>query len=135
MHSAFPHGMGMRRNRRKKRSNNLTAALTLWLASLASRLRIPGLILLDLSGLVIASNLRGPKTDELAALVPLLARRGTDGVRPMDRHRVPLAIQLMEHEGGTLYVCAVGERVRRESGARIAALGIRRILREHHLEI
>jgi hypothetical protein len=124
-----------RKNRRRKRSKNLTISLNLWLASLASRLRIPGLILLDLSGLVIASNFRGPKTDELAALVPLLARPNEEGVRLIDRRRVPLSIQPMEHRGETLFVCAVGERIRRENGARIAAIGVRRILKEHHLEI
>lgn len=127
--------MNPRSERRLNRSNNPNLALKMWLASLSQRLRVPGFIVTDQTGLVVATNMKGPKADEVAAMAPMLSKRDEAGVRPVDRHRVPLTIHELDHRGATLLICAVGDRIRRETGARIAAHGIRRILKERRLQV
>lgn len=127
--------MNAHAERRLNRSSNPNLALKLWLASLSQRLRVPGFIITDHAGLVVATNLKGPKADEVGAMAPMLSRRDEVGVRPVDRHGVPLTIHEMDHRGRTLLICAVGDRIRRETGARVAVHGIRRILKEQQLDV
>ena len=91
----------------------------------------PGLVLADSTGLLVASNLDTDRSEELAALAPLLLRRDAEGYTPVERHKVPMAIHAVEHEGAALLLIAVcGEVDRRERGLAAAGLGVRRILRE-----
>lgn len=124
-------GLTLRGERRRKRSERAEEALTLWLRSTAQRMRLPCLVLADDAGLLVASSLDRDRSDELAALAPLLARRDADGRTPMERHGVPMGIHAVDHEGMTLLLIAVSAEVqRRERGLAAARLGVRRILRE-----
>jgi len=124
-------GVTLRVDRRRKRSERAEEALGLWLRSTAQRMRIPGLVLADSAGLLVASNLDTDRSEELAALAPLLLRRDAQGRTPVERHKVPMAIHAVEHEGDSLLLIAVsGDFDRRERGLAAARLGVRRILKE-----
>lgn len=117
--------------RRKERSTNPVDALSLWLSSISRQNRLVGFVLADESGLLLASNMRSEKVEELAALAPLLVRRDQEGRRPLDRHQVPVSIQRVDTGGSApVLLCALGEPTRRDRGLRAAAPGVRRILQQ-----
>jgi hypothetical protein len=124
-------GLALRAERRRERSERAEEALTLWLRSTAQRMRLPCLVLADNAGLLVASSLDTERSEELAALAPLLLRRDAQGRTPVERHKVPMAIHAVDHEGATLLLIAVSGEVQcRERGLAAARLGVRRILRE-----
>lgn len=115
-------------DRRRKRSNYAGLALQYWFASVARRARLLGLVLGDSAGMLVASNIRGPEAEELAALAPLLARDRDPGLSPPD---VPVAIKRMQIDRTALFLCAVGGGGQRSSGLRWAESGVHRILTTH----
>jgi hypothetical protein len=120
-----------RGERRRKRSERAEEALALWLRSTAQRMRVPCFVLADDAGLLVASSLDEERSEELAALAPLLLRRDAQGRTAVERHGVPMAIHIVDHEGSALLLIAVsGDVARRERGLAAARLGVRRILRE-----
>jgi hypothetical protein len=124
-------GVKVRAERRRRRSKVAEEALHHWLYATARRLRIPGLVLADATGLLIASNLAGDTPEELAALAPLLLRKDDRGSTAAERHAVPMGILAIRHEGARLLLLAVAkEPDRRQRGLLAAAHGVQRILRE-----
>jgi len=114
--------------RRRKRSNYTSLALQYWLAAVARRSQLFALVLADPAGLLIASSLRGPEAEELAAVAPLIARPDEKGESVQARGEIPIVIQKLDVDRSTLFLCAVGERQSSRAGLRSATAGVRRIL-------
>ena len=113
--------------RRRKRSSFAGLALQYWLSSIVQKKRLFALVVSDSAGLLIASSLHGPEAEELAAVAPLLGRPGEDGVQ-LDRPDIPMVVHKLEVDRSSLYLCAVGDRIRGKESIRLAASGVRRIL-------
>jgi hypothetical protein len=114
--------------RRRKRSNYVGLALQYYLAAVAKRSQLFALVLADPCGLLVASSLRGPEAEELAAVAPLIARPDEQGETVQERAEIPIVIQRLDVEQSSLFLCAVGERQSSRAGLRSAAAGVRRIL-------
>lgn len=117
--------------RRRKRSNFAGLALQYWLASIARRQGLFALVLADSAGLLVASNLRGPEAEELAALAPLLARPEERAPARQVEPELPVQVLPLTIDRARLYLCAVGDRHRAGEGARTAVGGVERILSVH----
>lgn len=82
----------------------------------------------DSAGLLVASSLKGPVAEELAAIAPLLDRSpGKLAVRSK-LAKVPIMIHRVMIDSSLLYVCAIGEGERSEESVRMACGGVKRIL-------
>ena len=114
--------------RRRKRSNFAGLALQYYLASVARRTRVVSLVVADSAGLLVASSMKGPEADELAAIAPLLMRSDEEGSCPVDRHKLPLVIEKVPVDRSSLFVCAVGIQQRCADSVKQAKSGVRRIL-------
>lgn len=121
-------GGPMTTERRRKRSSFSGLALQYWLAAVARRKKLFGLVLADSAGLLVASNLRGPEAEELAAVAPLVARPGAAWTGDAD---VPMLVQRMTIDRTLLYLCAVGHGEQRADALNLASSGIQRILLTH----
>jgi len=113
--------------RRRKRSSFAGLALQYWLNSIAQKKHLFALVVSDSAGLLIASSLHGPEAEELAAVAPLLARPGENGVQ-LEHPEIPVVIHKLQVDRSSLYLCAVGDRARGRESIRLAASGVRRIL-------
>jgi hypothetical protein len=116
--------------RRRKRSSYSSLALQYWLSSIASQQEVFALILADAAGLLVASSLRGPEAEELAAVAPLLARPDDSGLNVAERGDVPVVIHKVLFDQSSFFLCAVGDRGRSRRSVRLAEGGVRRILDE-----
>lgn len=118
----------MRTERRRKRSSFAGLALQYWLNSIAQKKRLFALVVADSAGLLVGASLHGPEAEELAAVAPLLARPGEDGVQAAEHPEIPVVVQKLQVDRSSLYLCAVGDRTRGRECIRLAANGVRRIL-------
>jgi hypothetical protein len=116
--------------RRRKRSSYSGLALQYWLSSVANQQQLFALILADAAGLLVASSLRGPEAEELAAVAPLLARPDESGLNVAERGNVPVVVHKVLFEQSSFFLCAVGERQKSRRSVRLAEGGVRRILDE-----
>ncbi|MCB9556203.1 MAG: hypothetical protein H6707_08890 [Deltaproteobacteria bacterium] len=110
--------------RRRRRSSFAGLALRYWFAAIAKRTRLFGLVLADSAGFLVASNLRGPEAEELAAIAPLLGR-------PSQQAEVPVSVVSVRVEEVCLYLCAIGDESPRNAALRLAEGGVQRILTVH----
>lgn len=117
--------------RRRKRSNFAGLALQYWLSSVARQQGIFGLVLADSAGLLVASSLRGPEAEELAAIAPLLAADGDRGESTFQPEDLPIVVHRTEVDRSQLFLCAVGDSERVQQGMSTAAGGVQRILTTH----
>ena len=118
-------------DRRRKRSNFAGLALQYWLNTIAQQKGVFGLVVADSAGLLVASSLKGPVAEELAAIAPLLDRSsGKPSVRSK-LSRVPIMIHKVMIDRSLLYVCAIGEGERGHDSVRLACGGVKRILTTH----
>jgi len=111
--------------RRRKRSSFWGLALQYWLGAVSRRTKLVGLVLADSAGLLVASSLRGPEAEELAAMAPLVARP-----RETASPRLPMSVKRITIDRSQLYLCAVGGS-NHERGLQLAENGIQRILITH----
>lgn len=118
----------MHLERRRKRSDYTALALRYWLAAVAQRTRVVALVVGDSAGLLVASSLRGPEADELAAVAPLLMRADHRGETPLSRHHLPLEVERLSVDDSSLYVCAVGDKANCGRSLHQARAGVERIL-------
>ena len=113
--------------RRRKRSGFTALALKYWFSAVAQRTRVFGLVLADSAGLLVASNLPKPEAEELAAVAPLLQRPTT----VPSQVEVPMTIKPVMIGRTQLFLCVIGARDTRTSGASLAETGVHRILQCH----
>lgn len=118
----------MQLDRRRKRSTYTALSLHYWLAAMAERTPAFAFVLADPTGLLVASSIRGPEAEELAAVAPILARADSSGLQAARRYGVPMCIEEIEIDGMRMYLCAVGERDACSLALPQAAVGISRIL-------
>jgi len=116
--------------RRRRRSSDPIEALRLWFAATAQRSRVHGFFYTASDGRLLASNIPGQPLHQLAALVPRLARRGSDGKRLLDSHPIPVSVLRLGVGPSAGLLCVLGEQARREAGLLEAVPGVRRILFE-----
>ena len=117
--------------RRRKRSNFAGLALQYWLNTIATQKGVFGLVVADSAGLLVASSLKGPVAEELAAIAPLLDRAGGQHTVESQLSKVPIMIHKVVIDRSELYVCAIGEGVRSDESVRLACGGVKRILTTH----
>ncbi len=117
--------------RRRKRSNFAGLALQYWLTNIARQKDVFGLVVADSAGLLVASSLKGPVAEELAAIAPLLDRSGGQPTVRSKLSSVPIMIHKVVVDRCLLYVCAIGEGIRGEESVRLACGGVKRILTTH----
>lgn len=118
----------MQVERRRKRSNYRGLSLHYWLAAVAARTRALAFVVADPSGLLIASSLRGPEAEELAAIVPLLYRDAAAPLVGVKWRQMPIQVDQITIDGMPLLLCAVGDRPACHSAMAQAAGGVERIL-------
>ncbi|MBI4951881.1 MAG: hypothetical protein HY908_07585 [Myxococcales bacterium] len=114
--------------RRTKRSNVPGLALQHWLAAVAEREGLFGLVLADDSGLLIGASLPDAEAAELAALAPGLAPPTDDGARLDKWYQTQMLIEPVEIDRSRLWLWALGDRARGRASLPVAARGVRRIL-------
>ena len=73
--------------RRRKRSSFSGLALHYWLAAVARRKHLWGLVLADSAGLLVAASMKGEEAEEVAALAPLLVQGRRPGADAPDAQR------------------------------------------------
>ncbi|MBK6849181.1 MAG: hypothetical protein IPG96_17165 [Proteobacteria bacterium] len=118
----------MQVERRRKRSNYRGLSLHYWLAAVAARTRALAFVLADPSGLLIASSLRGPEAEELAAIVPLLHRDATAALMEVKWRQMPIQVDQLTIDGSPVLLCVVGDRPACHGALEQAAGGVERIL-------
>jgi hypothetical protein len=118
----------MQLDRRRKRSNYTALSLHYWLAAIAERTPAFAYVLADPTGLLVASSIRGPEAEELAAVAPILARPDANGIQVAKRYGVPMCIEEIEIDGMQMLLCAVGDREACRTALPQVADGVGRIL-------
>jgi hypothetical protein len=103
----------MQIDRRIRRSDETTEALTLQLAATATRAACTAVVLSEKDGLAVAEVGDDGSTEEIAAMAPMLARdgrrwHGTVHTSWGDRL---VTITPMPSAHGALYLCAVGGQI------------------------
>ena len=116
--------------RRRKRSNFAGLALQYWLSTIARQKGVKGLVVADSAGLLVASSIRGPVAEELAAIAPLLDRSGPHTVKSK-LTSLPIMMHKVMIDRSLLYVCSIGDSMRNEESVRLACGGVKRILTTH----
>ena len=117
--------------RRRKRSNFAGLALQYWLTTIARQKGVFGIVVADSAGLLVASSLKGPVAEELAAIAPLMDRSTGQPTVRTKLAKVPIMIHRVMIDRSLLYVCAIGEGNRSEDSVRLACGGVKRILTTH----
>ncbi len=118
----------MLQERRKHRSNCRGKALDLSLCAAARGAHVAGVVLADARGLLIASNLKGPAAEMLAAAGAALAYSGRvpEFCGPRLPSRIVARRVSCEHE--MLCLCAAGDPRDGRIAVRLASISVRRIL-------
>ncbi|MSP15130.1 MAG: hypothetical protein EXR73_00725 [Myxococcales bacterium] len=104
--------MQSRTERRGRRSTDVLVALRYQLETCREEAELLALVISDEHGICLASAGAADTCEEMAARLPMLARRGehtSNMPLGFEGSELPVALRRFEHEGSPLYVCAVGD--------------------------
>lgn len=113
--------------RRTLRSRFTDEALGHWLAAVAARAGLRGIVVADDDGLLLGTAGRGSDWEELAALAASATLDG-EGQGSVEFRGRAAAVRAMRFEGYPLRMCALGEAAAAQDALVEAAAGITRIL-------
>ena len=120
-----------RHERRRRRSDNTTRALSYQLEACRTEARLEGMVLSDEEGVCMARSGDGGTCDEVAARLPLIGRKteAFEGVLLSAGRGWEVAVRRFRVEGGELYLAAIGGRPsEREAQLGRSEAGVSRIL-------
>ncbi len=102
----------MKRERRKRRSELTTEALSFQLDECRRTAKLEGMVLSDEAGMCLASAGNTESCEEVAARLPLVGRRvrDFDGVLFSDQRGFAVRMRRFHIGESELYVCAIGGR-------------------------
>jgi hypothetical protein len=117
--------------RRNRRTTDVLEALNFQMDACREDAELAAMLVADEYGLCLASSGLAHTCYEIAARLPILARKAGDfeGVLLGASGGVPVAVKRIQVDGTELIACAVGgNQTKHSSELRRAELGIRRIL-------
>jgi hypothetical protein len=119
----------MLRERRRHRAETTEKALDLSLCAAARTARVAGVVLSDSRGLLVASSIKGPAADLLAAAGAQLAASGKAPEFAGPRLASRMVARHVRVDRQVLCLCAAGEPSDARAALRLADAAVRRILR------
>ncbi|MBI5536303.1 MAG: hypothetical protein HY898_26510 [Deltaproteobacteria bacterium] len=119
----------MSQDRRRHRSSIREKALDLSLCAAARSARIAGVVLADSRGLLVASSMKGPGAEMLAAAGAVLASTGLMPEFCGPRLPSRIVARKLRHNREVFCLCAAGEPREARTAVRLAGICVKRILR------